>query len=315
MTIFLLCIGCQKGGTTWLSEHLRGFPEVRLGARKEMHVLDVHFLPGNRGWHDTRIAVREDVLRRMRASGTDAKAIGRVEAEIAAYREALALAPDLDAYAAYFRARADADPGVRVVADLTPDYALLGAQDWAQVRAALVRRGFAPRVLFLMRDPVGRLESVWRMEARDAATKAQRGRSLPRRLAKRVQARLRDMAARFGLGGGDARFEAFARTAPNLDRSRFEATIAAVEAAFPPEEIRYEFYEALFTPEVVAGIMGFLDLPNRPAAYDERVNASPLQVPLAPQERAKVRALLDPTYRFCAERFGADRIRALWKNA
>ena len=129
MTTFLLCIGCQKGGTTWLSEYLRGYPEVRLGARKEMHVLDSHFVPVNRDWHKLRIDRREAQLARVRAAGGEPRLTAQLAAEIAAYREAEALVPDLDSYAAYFRRIADMAPRARLVADVTPDYALLRAED------------------------------------------------------------------------------------------------------------------------------------------------------------------------------------------
>lgn len=314
MTTFLLCIGCQKGGTTWLSEHLRGFPEVRLGIRKEMHVLDVRFVPVNRSWHQERIAGRKSQIARMGASG-DPKVKARLEAEIAGYREAEALVPDLDAYARYFRARADSDPGVRLVADLTPDYALLGPQDWAEVRETLERHGFTPKILFLMRDPVSRLESVWRMAARDDAGKALRGANLWTRAAHKALARARHVAAKLGLQASGGKFAAFAATPPNLQRSQFETTIAAVESVFPAAQVHYDFYETLFTPEAMTDLMEFLDLPQRPANFAERVNASPLQVPLAASERASVARMLEPTYRFCAARFGAERIQKIWRNA
>ena len=314
MTTFLLCIGCQKGGTTWLSEYLRGFPEVRLGIRKEMHVLDVHFVPVNRTWHKDRIARRMEQLARAGSSG-DLTVKARLEAEIAGYREAQALAPDLDAYARYFRARADQDPGVRLVADLTPDYALLGPRDWAEVRDALERHGFAPKILFLMRDPVSRLESMWRMIARDDSGKSLRGANLWTRATRKALARARHVAARLGLQDSSGKFLAFALTPPNLQRSRFETTIAAVESVFPPEDIHYGFYETLFTPEAMTRVMDFLGLPLRPADFEARVNASPLKVPLAASELASVARMLEPTYRFCAARFGAERIQEIWANA
>lgn len=314
MTTFLLCIGCQKGGTTWLSEYLRGFLEVRLGIRKEMHVLDVHFLPINRTWHTDRIEMRLGQLARIGASG-DPKTRLRLEREIAGYREAEALAPDLDAYARYFRARADSDPGVRLVADLTPDYALLGPEHWAEVRETLERHGFTPKILFLMRDPVSRLESLWRMNARDTAGKSLRGAKIWTRAAHKALALARHTAAKLGLQASGGKFAAFARTSPNLQQSQFETTIASVESVFSASEVHYGFYETLFTPEAMQEVMDFLDLPLRPADFDMRVNASPLQVPLAASERASVARMLEPTYRFCAARFGAERIQKIWRNA
>jgi hypothetical protein len=312
--IFFLCVGCQKGGTTWLAEHLRPMPEVRLGARKEMHALDVLYLDAFRDWHLTRMRRLERDIARVEAAGRRPELVGSMTRKLGRYREAQAIAESLDAYLAYFRGRADESPEVRVVADLTPDYALLGASDWTATRAAIVAAGFAPRVLFLMRDPVARLESVWRMQARDAAAKAERVSGLLRRAAARGTAMARHAAASLLPAPSEAGFLDFASEPLNLGRSQYQATIQALEAAFPAEEIQYEFYETLFAQSAVDRIMAFIGLPPRPADFALRVNASPLRRPIAPQELARVRARLEPTYRFCAERFGEARIAAIWKN-
>ena len=38
--VFLLGVGCQKGGTTWLHGQLAKHPEVDLGFTKEYHIFD-----------------------------------------------------------------------------------------------------------------------------------------------------------------------------------------------------------------------------------------------------------------------------------
>ena len=37
---FLLGVGCQKGGTTWLYDYLATSPQFKHGHRKEYHVFD-----------------------------------------------------------------------------------------------------------------------------------------------------------------------------------------------------------------------------------------------------------------------------------
>lgn len=308
---FLLCIGCQKGGTTWLCEYLRGAPDVRVGVRKEMHVLDVYFLEAAKDWHNRRIRTGESDLARLGFG--EGKIRFALTNRIARHRQAQALTGDLDDYARYFREIADED-GVEVVADLTPDYALLEPEHWRIVREKLEAQDFEVKILFLMREPLGRLESIFRMAARNAIDVGERGSGKIVRTMKRLVARGRHVMAQVAPEPKDERFLAFVRADRNLARTRYEKTIAAVEAVFPPEDIRFDFYETLFTPEAVAAINDFIGAANRPADFDERVNASPLQVPIAESERAEVRKMLDPTYRFCAERFGEDRIRAIWKR-
>lgn len=310
----LLCIGCQKGGTSWLSTYLRDMPEVRLGVRKEMHVLDVHHLDASRDWHIVRIARAEAQIAKLRASDANPRSISILEDKIEGYRKAQSLTDDIGRYVAYFQDVAGADPGVEVVADLTPDYCLLRAEHWRAAKAHLDRSGFAVKVLFIMRDPVERLDSAWRMLGRDTVRVAERGSGLLRRAALRGKALARHLSARVVPPPAAAPFLEFAMRGQNLARSRYDETIEAVEAVFPAEDIHYEFYETLFTTEAIAQIDRFLGLPGRPADFGARVNASPLQMPVGRDEVARVREMLEPTYRFCAGRFGAERLAAIWKN-
>ena len=42
--IFVLGVGAQKAGTTWLHEYLASLPEVDLGFMKEYHVFDQNYV-------------------------------------------------------------------------------------------------------------------------------------------------------------------------------------------------------------------------------------------------------------------------------
>ncbi len=314
----LLCIGCQKGGTSWLSTYLRGMPEARLGARKEMHVLDVHFLPENRSWHLDRIAHQGRQLAKLEDTPANARRRAQIVERIEVYRLAQGLTADLSRYVAYFREVAAAAPAVGVVSDLTPDYSLLRAPHWAEIRPALEAGGFDVRILFLMRDPVDRIDSAWRMAGRDAVRVAEVGRSLAGRALLRGRALGRHLLSRAAPGLApkpeEESFLDFARSDLVLPRSRYDETIAAVEAVFAPEQVHYEFYESLFNDAAIERITRFAGLPFRPADFGARVNASPLQMPVGRGELARVREMLEPTYRFCGERFGAERLAGLWSN-
>ncbi len=43
--IFLLGLGAQKSGTTWLFDYLNGNSHAKFGIFKEYHVLDTNFFP------------------------------------------------------------------------------------------------------------------------------------------------------------------------------------------------------------------------------------------------------------------------------
>ncbi|MBP7003003.1 hypothetical protein [Amaricoccus sp.] len=314
----LLCIGCEKGGTSWLSIYLRDMPEARLGIRKEMHVFDVHYLAESRSWHLDRIARRGLQLAKLEDTPANARRRAQIAEQIEGYRVAQGLTGDLSRYVDYFRGIAGAEPPVEVVSDLTPDYSLLRAPHWAEIKPLLEDGGFDIRVLFIMRDPVDRIDSAWRMAGRDAVRVAEVGRGLASRALLRGRAFGRHLLAKAAPALApkpeEESFLDFAQSGLALPRSRYDETIAAVEAVFDPAQIHYEFYENLFNNEAIERITRFAGLPFTPADFAARVNASPLQMPVGRSEVARVREMLEPTYRFCGERFGAERLAGLWSN-
>ncbi len=111
----------------------------------------------------------------------------------------------------------------------------------------------------------------------------------------------------------DSRFLPFALDDLQLDRSRYERTIQAVESVFPSSQVHYEFFESLFNDDAVTKITDFVGVPAKPGNFAKRINSSPLHMPITPKDFAEVRRVLDPTYRYCAERFGEAEIKAIWK--
>jgi hypothetical protein len=318
----LVSIGCQKGGTSWLAAYLDGHPEARLGLTKEMHVLDTHFLPAFAAWNDDRIAENARLIAALSSDDPAERArIAELEAKNAVHAECQSLSGDLDAYARYFRARLDEDAGLRIACDITPSYAALDAPHWQKVREAFARQGLRPKLLFVMRDPVERVHSAFRMivrrKERDAPILQ---RSPVARLRRAARAGLADARARFGAALGNvsprtSRFLAFATDETNLRRSRFDLTMAAIEVVFPPEDIHYAFFEELFTDATMTGITDFLGIAFRAPDYGRRVNASPSRAEVPAAEAAYLRRTLEPAYAACAARFGDERIAALWRHA
>lgn len=145
--VFILGVGAQKAGTSWLHRQLCGLPGVDMGFQKEYHVWD---------------AVHVASCARYRLHPQ------RGESET---RHLRALMQDIDGvYETYFARLIDG--GVRWTGDITPSYALLDEAALARLRSRLEAAGFAVRVVFLMRDPVARNWSALRMHA---SRRAERG--------------------------------------------------------------------------------------------------------------------------------------------
>ena len=162
---FLLGLGCQKGGTTWLHGYLSRHPQVASGFTKEYHVLDAHFRPARRAWQDARIAQTRALIGTLgRVPGLQRRRrIAVLEGAAARYERQRWLADDLDRYVGYFAGLARENPEARAVYDITPSYAALEGPELAEVRGRLEAAGFDVRVIFVMRDPVERAFSAFRM--------------------------------------------------------------------------------------------------------------------------------------------------------
>ncbi|WP_112321223.1 sulfotransferase [Oceanibium sediminis] len=269
---FLLGIGAQKAGTSWLDRYVRAHPDVAMTHMKEVHFFDARFRPRLFGNFHTRAVKR---LREAVEKHQDSKM--RLRRGMLERIDRVRMIEDDRAYLEMF-ARIAAP--AKLVGEITPSYAALNAAAFTDIRRFLKSAGMTPRVVFLMRDPIERIYSAARMRFRDSGQ--------PRGI------RAQDIALR-------------AMHEPsNIARGRYDRTIKALEAAFPPEELFIGFYETLFTEDTVEALCAFLGLSVIPADFGEVRNASPRDGDFTPEEEAQLMQMLRPVYRYCRRRFGDD---------
>ena len=143
-----LCIGAQKGGTTWLDRNLREHPEICLAPTKELD----YFINRNRGvwklcryplwWHYLRKRLLSRLLRQSWAD--------------TAWHLRYFFRRRTDAwYASLFRCCAG-----RVIGDVSPSYSILDSNEVEHVARIMP----AARIIMLLRNPVERAWSHTRMD-------------------------------------------------------------------------------------------------------------------------------------------------------
>lgn len=263
---FLLGLGAQKAGTSWLDRYLRGHPDTGLPLMKEVHFFDARFRPDLFGNFNAR-------ARSRLAAGEATHKPGHRGLE--ERRARVAAIDDDRAYLSIFEAAVGA---ARLTGEITPSYAGLSAAALRQIRAFLESAGLRVRVIFLMRDPIERHYSAARMKRRDAALPA--------------QIRAQDIAMRsLGQPGTEA-------------RGRYDLTLGAIDAAFAPEDVHVGFFETLFTQPSADAICAHLGLSSHPADLNDVRNASPREGEFSADERARLRAHFAPVYAYCRARFG-----------
>ncbi len=258
---FLLGVGAQKGGTAWMHRYLESSPQCDPGFRKEYHVWDALDLPSGR-------VVRERIERQG----------GR--------RAAFLTEPDR--YFDYFAGLLAADE-IRLTADITPSYAQLSVDRLASVRASFEQRGVRPVSVYLMRDPVERVWSAVRMDARRRGIEHE--------------------------GAAENRLRKLTDDDQYARRTRYDATIARLDEAFGPEAVFYGFYERLFDRGTLADLCGFLGIDFHEPDFGRQVNVSPKQDGELSDET--VRAVVQrfaPVYGAVAARFPDVDLAAIWPS-
>lgn len=137
---FILGVGAQKAGTTWLHQCLQSLQQVNLGSMKEYHVWD---------------AIYSQLCSGFLVQGSDLSDPKRQ------LRRELQASPS--AYRDYFLSLVSNQ--AHVTGDLTPSYSLLDAEAFCRIRELLC--DFDLKVVFLMRDPVERNWAMVRMYMRN----------------------------------------------------------------------------------------------------------------------------------------------------
>ena len=297
---FLLGVGCQKGGTTWVYDHLSHHPHCALGIAKEYHTFDVvasaqqrHLLVRSMKRLRFNLEKAEERLKHADPVPLDGSVplLGDPELEEKLLRNLrkVNFAFDHQDYINYFSGLA-LPQEVKLTGDITPEYAVLGARDFADIRRMLEQRGdLKVKVLFIMRDPIERIFSSEKMSCR--------------RLGQSEEKAAQNTVKRY-------------KHPTNAPKSQFENTIRGIEEVFETEDVLYLFYEEMFREKDIGPLYDFLDLGRlvEPNFSHNPLPSGTVKATLSTEGLAEMRAFFAPTYDFIAERFGKDRIASIWKH-
>jgi len=137
MKTFILGVGAQKSGSTWLYQLFRSHPKMNMGFIKEYHVLDSLFIDKHKKIH-----------RLVEKNKNEEAALLKV------------FLSDIEQYFNYFQRLLNISPDTLFTGDLTPSYAGLDKEAFKLVKESFSQRGINVKVIFIMRDPVERCISA-----------------------------------------------------------------------------------------------------------------------------------------------------------
>lgn len=272
---FVLGVGAQKSGTTWLHSYLSKHPQANMGAAKEYHVFDA--------LHVADEGIRRKFLqRRINQLLQGVERLKPVDHMVAGFLG------DTQRYYDYFAGLLEQDD-FSLTGDITPSYCALPVSVLTEIRDEFARRGVRVKVVFLMRDPVERCISAVKHVLR------QPGESFTGR-------------CHFAGDGETVLRELYASPAFAM-RGRYDQTLEHLEQVFAPEDIGLFFYETLFQEATVKQLCDFLGLPFLPADSDFKVNASDNEIGVGQALRSEVQRFYQPVY----ERFSVQ-AKDLWQG-
>ena len=278
----LFCVGATKAGTSWLYRYLHDHPDCSLPAVKEAHYWDT-FDADVRDRQLTAFGQRLQELHDLRA---EAEAAGRgwqvtnVERRIADMTGLMTAveggrAGDQSYLAWLTRNRGAA----KLFADITPNYATLPDE----VLSRMVNLSSATRVIFLIRDPLDRLWSHIRMQAR----RQRQSHEVYEKKANNILYRILNRGQETHI----------------LERGDYPGIIRKLRRVVPENRLLILFTENMMRQEGLSQLCSFLDIEAITPANTQPVHQGP-EVVMLDKLRPRALKLLNEHYDWAARNVG-----------
>ncbi len=275
-------MGATKAGTTWLYRYLHDHPECAMPAVKEAHYWDTF----DADRLEKQLVFFRMRLREMRADKSDAADAARVwkvnnlERRINEMKALMAtLEGDRAGDRGYLQWLHDGRNGGQVVGDLTPNYATLSDEMIARMRDAAPTSKF----IFLMRDPLDRLWSHIRMQAR----RQKQAHEVYEKKSNNILYRMLNRGQETHI----------------LERGDYPKIIRKLRRVIPEGRLLIQFAEDLFTPQGLARVCEFLGIAPMKAEIPQPAHIGQ-QVVMLDKLRPRALGLLNEHYEWVARDIG-----------
>ena len=282
-SVFLLGFGAAKSGTTWLYSYLHSNNLVYFYRTKESHAWTMYFNPSISKRYYSLINELQGYAR----SNSENIQSRREKLVIELEQCLLSLKPNsyLDAYMNLAKAN-DAPVG-----DLTPDNSRLSQKQMNALKIHLSKR-FEVKTLFMMRDPAHRLFSQFKHNRlRRIGSKLTVNNDINGRIEAYI---LEEFKTLINSGG----------SLPETTKADYVTTINNMDKVFNEGNIKYVFFEQLFTEKIVKEICTYLNISYKEAVFSKKVNQDPHDIVLTEELYYQAKHKLKYIYQFVEERFG-----------
>lgn len=277
----LFCVGATKAGTSWLYRYLHDHPECAMPAVKEAHYWDTF----DADVQARQVAAYRVRLRELRVAKDEAAAahqgwkVDNMTRRINEMKRLIAaLEGDRTADARYLAWLTEGRDGA-LVGDMTPNYATLPDATLERMRDISP----AAKFIFLIRDPLDRLWSHIRMQAR----RQRQAHEVYEKKANNILYRILNRGQETHI----------------LERGDYPKIIRKLRRVIPEGRLLIAFAEDLFSGDGVARLCGFLGIAPRPAAQPAPAHAGP-EVVMLDKLRPRALGMLNEHYDWVARNVG-----------
>lgn len=285
MRRFYLGVGAQKSATTWLFQQLIKSENYKPGFCKEYHIFDylehqeIH--KNTRKNAHIRIKNFTNTYQKQHPIAINSHFQNRSEKTIETFYE------NTDNYYDYFDSILTDETSFS--ADITPAYSMLSAEVLSTIRDNFEKRGIKLKVIFLMREPISRLESELRMSLR-------REGAFDKKSDNEMVMQIKQKLAEGALN----------------NHGNYSYTCAQLDNSIPQKDIFYGFYETLFLGDEINRLSEFTNIPQSAFDSNKKINKTIKPFNYKPKDINEFQGYAQKQYEFVQDRFDFD--LAIWNQ-
>jgi Sulfotransferase domain len=270
MRTFILGVGAQKAGTTWLFRYLSQSENYIKGLVKEYHLFDTLHL-------GLDFSKESNIIQRLvnnKSSFEDNLFNKNLIKMKSFYR-------DENKYFDYFDLILKNETDFS--SDITPLYSCLSSNVLEKIKSEFKQRGICVKVVFLMREPITRLESSIKMGLRRSKRLHE---TTNKEMARKILVEL--------------------NSHDDLLRSNYSYACQQIDRVFSPNEVFFGFYETLFSEMEVKRLAHFLNMMPQEFDTENIINSTNKYFKYSSEDVKKFTIEVQDRYEFVSKRFNFD---------
>lgn len=296
-----ICVGAQKAGTTWLNDYLTVQSNLCFNYKneKELHLWNC-FFNKKLGHHRRKIELSVNALLREKSCDKFDKKREKISINSELFDHTFN--PNIFLNKAFIECQKQKIP----LCDFTPNYSIMSAANFENMKNHIEKK-FDLKILFLMRDPINRIYSWLKHKKRIDYERSINNQKSALVYDENFYSNVLDDCLKRNVNFKNTFF---------YRGSNYPKIIDNLQRAFRKNQIKFYYYEKLFTEETIISICDFLEIDYKVPEFNIFKNQDKNNINISLRERT---ILLNNTmdiykemysrYKDIPKEWGVNRIR------